>query len=328
MSLLIYLTIVLLVFIWLYRRRKHFSLSSESLHKQWLFRLAIFFPLASSLYFMIWLGYPYPFRFDANGYNTFLEINKFSLGILALSPILGAFVVYAHRSFQSEIQIKTSEMQLYEAQKKNKVDMYYSKRKFIQEQLDNIDKGFKYGLKNTNEIYNLAFIIGDDYFDYINTKFFYYINTRIGLILANLDKIIEANNCVLKSKCLEENFKSMIVDSINNIATSSAHIKIVLFSEPEYTNKFNDICSEFTIAYSYYEFTNQDEFDTSTFAKSNLLIIRKIYIELGLLQKLIHRITLCLISNNDIKKYMVNLIELEKNISNYLYSDSLGSSEQ
>lgn len=90
-------------------QRDKFMLNSDSLHKQWLFRLAIAFPLVSSVYFIAWLGAPYPFRWDAYGYSTFLEINKFSLGILALSPILGAFVVSAHRSIQTTKQIEVTE---------------------------------------------------------------------------------------------------------------------------------------------------------------------------------------------------------------------------
>lgn len=77
---------------------------------------------------MLFLGQPYPFKLDAGEYNNFLEINKFSLGLMALSPILGAFVVSAHRSIQTEKQIE-------ETEKKNKVDVYYANKKFIFEQL-------------------------------------------------------------------------------------------------------------------------------------------------------------------------------------------------
>ncbi|HEI8003480.1 TPA: hypothetical protein SLC38_000330 [Morganella morganii] len=109
MSLLIFIIISLCIGCWVWKQRNRFILNSDSLHKQWLFRLAIAFPLVSSLYFIVCLGYPYPWRFDAYGYSTFLEINKFSLGILALSPILGAFVVYAHRSIQTTKQIEVTE---------------------------------------------------------------------------------------------------------------------------------------------------------------------------------------------------------------------------
>ena len=109
MNLVIYIIICLCIGIWICVQRDKFMLNSDSLHKQWLFRLAIAFPLVSSVYFIAWLGAPYPFRWDAYGYSTFLEINKFSLGILALSPILGAFVVSAHRSIQTTKQIEVTE---------------------------------------------------------------------------------------------------------------------------------------------------------------------------------------------------------------------------
>lgn len=112
MSLIIFILIFLCICIWIYAQRDKFILNSDSLHKQWLFRLAVVFPLVSSLYFIVWLSAPYPPRWDAYGYNTFLEINKFSLGILALSPILGAFVVSAHRSIQTTKQIEVTEKKI------------------------------------------------------------------------------------------------------------------------------------------------------------------------------------------------------------------------
>ncbi|EJF7713429.1 hypothetical protein M8697_003703, partial [Providencia rettgeri] len=138
MSFIVYVVAVGFFIRWMIRHKEKFTLNEESLHKQWLFRLAVIFPIISSLYFMVCLGSDYPFKHDADGYNNFLEINKFSLGILALSPILGAFVVYAHRSYQTELQIKTAKEQLEEAQKKNRIDIYFSKRKFINEQLSSI----------------------------------------------------------------------------------------------------------------------------------------------------------------------------------------------
>ncbi|HHR6141230.1 TPA: hypothetical protein ACS72N_001518 [Providencia alcalifaciens] len=320
MILFFYVLFFIATIIFVCIKRKRFLLNSRRLQSQWLFILAVSYPIISSFYFMIWIGCSYTFRLDAVGFNAFLEINKFSLGILALSPILGVFVVYAHRSLQSE-------MQLDEAQKKNKVDMYYSKRKFIQEQLDNVDKGFGYGLKNTNEIYNLAFIIGDNYQDDINVKFYHHIDNKIASILYNLKKIIESNDYAKEKLTADERFKITIMDSINSIAAATTKIQMILINNAEYTNKFNNICSEFLTSYSYYEFTNQDEHDTLTFVRNNLLIIRSIYIALSVVHKLVHRVSLCLISNSDIKQYMVNLVELEKAISNYLYADELGNDE-
>lgn len=135
MILIIYFVTILFIVVWIWNRKNKFALNEESLHKQWLFWLAILFPLFSSLYFMLTLGFEYPPNIDIDGFNNFLNMHKFSLGILTLSPILGAFVVSAHRSYQTDIQIKTAKEQLEEAQKKNKIDIYLSKKKNIYEQL-------------------------------------------------------------------------------------------------------------------------------------------------------------------------------------------------
>lgn len=178
MSLIIFIIISLCIGCWVWKQRNRFILNSDSLHKQWLFRLAIAFPLISSVYFIVWLGAPYPFRFDAYGYNVFLEINKFPLGILALSPILGVFVVYSHRSLQTEKQIKTVEKQLEEAQKKNKVDIYFSQRKFIIEQLENIQIPHYGKIENANHTYD-KFLKFDNYDNKLITTSFSLINSKI-----------------------------------------------------------------------------------------------------------------------------------------------------
>lgn len=174
MSLIIFIIISLCIGCWVWKQRNRFILNSDSLHKQWLFRLAIVFPLVSSVYFMAWLSAPYPFRFDSYGYNVFLEINKFPLGILALSPILGAFVVSAHRSIQTTKQIEVTE-------KKNKVDIYFSRRKFIIEQLENIQFPYYGKIYNANYFYD-RFIAFDNYDDKLTERSFALIDSRIKII--------------------------------------------------------------------------------------------------------------------------------------------------
>lgn len=172
MNLVIYIIICLCIGIWICVQRDKFMLNSDSLHKQWLFRLAIAFPLVSSVYFIAWLGAPYPFRWDAYGYSTFLEINKFSLGILALSPILGAFVVSAHRSIQTTKQIEVTE-------KKNKVDIYFSTRKYINEQLNLFKTIDNEEIRQPNALYNKAFNLTNNHEDTPNKEFFDYIDNSI-----------------------------------------------------------------------------------------------------------------------------------------------------
>ncbi|WP_341261715.1 hypothetical protein WKC58_02800 [Morganella morganii] len=161
-------------------KKYNLLLNSDSLHSQRLFQLAISLPLFSSLYFMIWLGWDYPPRLDSTGFNAFLNIQKFPLGILALSPILGVFVVYAHRSLQTEKQIKTAEeqltiarkqistaeTQLQEAQNKNKVDIYFSRRRFIIEQLKDISLGSRKNvIQSPNSLYLKYYDTNNDYID-------------------------------------------------------------------------------------------------------------------------------------------------------------------
>lgn len=173
MSFIIYCFISLCITFWAWKKRKRFSLNSDSLQKQWLFRLAIVFPLISSLYFILWLSAPYPFQFDANGYNSFLEINKFSLGILALSPILGAFIVYAHRSIQMAKQIEITE-------KKNKVDLYFLSRKNINELLSSVKTSADEEIFQSNLLYTKAFDLKSNYEDTENPDFYDYLNESIG----------------------------------------------------------------------------------------------------------------------------------------------------
>ena len=197
MSLIIYIIISLCIGLWVWVQRDKFILNSDSLHKQWLFRLAIVFPLASSLYFIVWLGASYPFRFDAYGYSTFLEINKFSLGILALSPILGAFVVYAHRSIQTTKQIEVTE-------KKNKVDIYFSTRKYINEQLNLFKTIDNEEIHQPNALYNKAFNLTNNHEDIPNKEFFDYINNSIKTLadsfLSVRDNIIDIRLFIEKNE--------------------------------------------------------------------------------------------------------------------------------
>lgn len=153
-------------------------LNTNSLHSQYLFQVLISLPLIISSYLMIWIGSEYPFRLDSIGFNSFLNIQKLPLGILALSPILGAFVVYAHRSLQTEKQIKTAEKQLEEAQKKNKVDIYFSQRKFIIEQLENIQTPHYGKIENANRIYD-KFLKFDNYDNKLIITSFSLINSKI-----------------------------------------------------------------------------------------------------------------------------------------------------
>ncbi|HHZ8505084.1 TPA: hypothetical protein ACWL6U_002585 [Morganella morganii] len=233
MNLLIFIIISLCVGLWIYVQRDKFMLNSDSLHKQWLFRLAIAFPIVSSLYFIVWLSAPYPPKWDAYGYNTFLEINKFSLGILALSPILGAFVVSAHRSIQTTKQIEVTE-------KKNKVDIYFSERKFIIEQLEDLELTFCKKISNASYIYK-KFRKYKNYSDENNNYQYNIINDNIKTIhelMSSIDLYIKRKG---KNELIGNEFK-IYLRRLNGLVISTLCSAGVIFDKPL---KIGKIISDF-----------------------------------------------------------------------------------
>lgn len=162
------------------------KLNSHSLHLQWLFWIAVIFPILSCVYFGSIIWYEYPLEVSKNGYNNFLEISKLPLYLLAGSPILGAFVASAHRSYQTDIQIKTAEKQLIEAQKKNKVDMYISNKNYILKELSLLKKD-KYKVKDRLLLYKKAFTNITTYEETPNNIFY----SKCSEIIANLNIALE-----------------------------------------------------------------------------------------------------------------------------------------
>lgn len=233
MSLLIFFIASLCIGLWICVQRDKFMLNSDSLHKQWLFRLAIAFPIVSSLYFIVWLSAPYPPRWDAYGYNTFLEINKFSLGILALSPILGAFVVSAHRSIQTTKQIEVTE-------KKNKVDIYFSERKFIIEQLEDLELTFCKKISNASYIYK-KFRKYKNHSDENNNYQYNIINDNIKTIhelMSSIDLYIKRKG---KDELIGNEFK-IYLRRLNGLVISTLCSAGVIFDKPL---KIGKIISDF-----------------------------------------------------------------------------------
>lgn len=122
------------------------KLNSHSLHLQWLFWIAIIFPIYSCFYFGVIVWIEYPVEVSKKGYSDFLDISKLPLYLLAGSPILGAFVASAHRSFQTDIQIKKTQRQIELTEEKNNIDMIISRIKFTDERLANLKLLNKYKL--------------------------------------------------------------------------------------------------------------------------------------------------------------------------------------
>lgn len=166
------------------------KLNSHSLHLQWLFWIAVIFPILSCVYFGSIIWYEYPLELSKNGYNGFLEISKLPFYLLAGSPILGAFIVSAHRSYQTDIQIKTAKEQLDEAQKKNKIDIYHSKKKFLIEEISSLRTKNDEKIEQVNQLYYKIFFISDNYNDVINTVFFIELDNMIKSFNQKLDTLL------------------------------------------------------------------------------------------------------------------------------------------
>ncbi len=219
-------------------------LNTDRLHLQYYFQIALLLPFIFSVFLMIWAGSDYPSRWDSIGFNAFLDIQKLPLGILALSPILGAFVVYAHRSLQTEKQIKTAEKQLEEAQKKNKVDIYISQREFIIKQLGSI-KITHYGeIVDATHVYDI-FRKFHNYSDQKITVSFEFINSKLDDIHTSF---INVKTCIdnfdkdkLTFDKLNQNLTKIkigIMSIINSSGIKSNNFKIDNEIE-DYRSKFN-----------------------------------------------------------------------------------------
>ncbi|WP_407207241.1 hypothetical protein [Citrobacter portucalensis] len=129
--------ITLLYFIFLFSyivylfKKKAFQMNAKPLTQQPLFKSALVIPflsfLASGL--ICWRGHS--LQIDADGFNNFLTISKFPLGLLSLSIPFGVIVNNIHRTIQTDKQIQ-------EAQRKNSIDAYYAHRKNTMEMFEKI----------------------------------------------------------------------------------------------------------------------------------------------------------------------------------------------
>ncbi|ENL7682388.1 hypothetical protein AB5R33_000531 [Proteus mirabilis] len=242
MILIIYFITILFIGVWIWNRKNKFALNEESLHKQWSFWLAILFPLFSSLYFMLTLGFRYPPNINIDGFNSFLDMHKFSLGILTLSPILGAFVVSAHRSIQTAKQIEATE-------KKNKVDVYYTRRKFIKEQLSDIETINDEKISNPNILYMKFFTLSDNYNENKETLFIDKLNHTLEVLESSILKLISSNliqnpDTTKISKEFTQNYRKNIL-TIINIDKAISQIKIELEISPIKKHRISSIINQF-----------------------------------------------------------------------------------
>jgi len=121
---LIYLSL-LSFFIFIFIKHRLYELDHKSLFQQPLFWAAIALPLFTCLYFgsFVWIDKIKSFSLTSHGYERFLVISKLPLLILASAVPLVSIVNNLHRTKQTEKQIS-------EAERKNRVDLYYNHLKF------------------------------------------------------------------------------------------------------------------------------------------------------------------------------------------------------
>lgn len=200
MSLVIIILLIILVpailFLCLLKKRKwKFWLDESSLHVQPLFWFLVFTPLIISVIAWVLVAQDYELDVSANGYSRLMENAKFPFLILALSPILGAFVTSAHRSLQTAKQIEIANVQLETTKIKNKVDKFYSDKKDLYELIGYMRSSNGEEILNVGSILLKAFDI-KNYEKKVNSDFIKLINKFIDSVNIHMDigkKVIEQN---------------------------------------------------------------------------------------------------------------------------------------
>lgn len=105
----------------------------EGLASQPLLWLCILIPILQFFSFGVFAWSGYSLDFTASGFNTFIEISKLPLGILALSLPFSALAIRIHTTHQTALNIKVTEF-------KNKQDAYYSHEKALHDSFARIPK--------------------------------------------------------------------------------------------------------------------------------------------------------------------------------------------
>lgn len=130
----IYYFLFLVLFLFAFIKYRLYKLDHKSLLQQPLFWAAIALPLLTCFFLgsLIWIDKIQSFSLTSHGYERFLEISKLPLLILAASVPLVSIVNNLHRTIQTEKQIL-------EAERKNRVDLYYNHMKFHLDLYNNIE---------------------------------------------------------------------------------------------------------------------------------------------------------------------------------------------
>ncbi|MDR2243282.1 MAG: hypothetical protein LBE28_10980 [Providencia alcalifaciens] len=283
------------------------KLNSHSLHLQWLFWIAVIFPILSCVYFGSIIWYEYPLEVSKNGYNSFLEISKLPLYLLAGSPILGAFVASAHRSYQTDIQIKTAKEQLVEAQRKNKVDIYLARRKYIIERLQSLTLEKVKKIEDANYFYD-SFYKFCDYTDELNIEQYNCIRENIESIRERIDVFIKFNRSNKNELTLPYTFKKAKTELTGLFSSLLKYTKIELIEGID----LNKILKKFNEDYKKYsENKHQDiSMKRNEFESMTAFFIIDLTYDLNIIEKSLREIFTVLLLDKDVDNYLPNLHKL------------------
>ncbi|HFK8544125.1 TPA: hypothetical protein ACG0QJ_003080 [Proteus mirabilis] len=243
LSISLVIIVPIILFICLLKKRKgKFWLDDQGLHLQPLFWLLITFPLIISAILWLLISKDYSLNLTKDGYNQFIDYAKLPLFILTLSPILGAFVINAHRSIQTAKQIEVNE-------KKNKIDIYYTRRKFIKEQLSDIKTINDEKISNPNILYMKFFTLSDNYNENKETLFIDKLNHTLEALESSILKLISSNliqnpDTTKISKEFTKNYRKNIL-TIINIDKAISQIKIELEISPIKEHRISSIINQF-----------------------------------------------------------------------------------
>lgn len=104
-------------------------LDEKPLHEQSLFWISLLTPIFAFIFFAIPYLYEYKFSFNSiSNLKTFLNLLKEPFWVLASTVPVVALIASAHRSIQTNEQIKKTDIQILENQKKNNLDFYFKHR--------------------------------------------------------------------------------------------------------------------------------------------------------------------------------------------------------
>lgn len=303
-------------------KRPLFSLDERNLQSQPMFWSAIASPLIVGVLLFAIISPNYDLNFTVDAYKTFMEIAQLPSVILALSPILGAFVVYAHRSYQTDIQIKTAQEQLKEAQNKNKIDAYISKVKFTIDMLSSIESENKVKIKNAYRLYSSAYILKSGHLNIINDFFLSSLNKHID----NINKrISEINVFGTEDDIKNPNFFDIV----------KSNFELILIS----VNKIENILN-IKLGHNYYEISNKlsnndylNENNKDNLFQNYLSQRLKLFLLLGDIGELIDKICTILFPEEDENTLLPGIQPLYDEIQRILrphdnYGDKVATENQ